>query len=313
MSTPNWATATFWKKLQRLFYADTVNGIKRMYRSVMDFSKSKTGKIDPAWRNFLIAILSVSILGIAVALVTSPAFLMEFLAARLLFVFLLFLCLAIFLLWLHEKHRSSGMKILGGVSTLISVCLIVFIAFPWINAREDFFLEIQKQKVLSQNELEPGIENKESSSVESFCPYIVLLGNSFFGTNHFPFSVISADGKDILSMDLDDNKHLVISFDAYDNAGNLLVRVSKNEVIASPLHTIPEPRKTTNSVSYLDEKGNPIIAINYLNSKKIKVTGDFFADNGHRIKITNDTIYVDGIDRFGQNAFCDNYKGLVIE
>ncbi len=140
----------------------------------------------------------------------------------------------------------------------------------------------------------------------------VLLGNTAFGSSHFPFTAVKVEGSPVLTVNRGKDGGVYITLDVKDREGHLLARIVKNKVTVIPMAAYLVPRTSAHSLVIWDQFGNEAIDIYYLNKNAIRFTG-YINEPGEFINVTKDDVSVDKQPLMEDGALCDFSVGLDIE
>jgi len=179
--------------------------------------------------------------------------------------------------WVMSARPRVGRAAISGIITAT-----LLVALPWFGlpviARQRIQLAIEQENAevarLPQNTTELFPDNKPSPA--SICPigYGISMGGNFFGGVEFPFVALSIHDKPIIVLDMTP-KGLVASFDVLDNDGTVLARVQRNVVAVYARGRINH-RRSLHRLTMSDERGAPVLEMEYLNQTAIRIHGKFF-------------------------------------
>lgn len=153
-------------------------------------------------------------------------------------------------------------------------------------------------------------------SPQNICPgpqsITLFLGSDGFGSSAFPFIAVQVGDVPIVTIDRGANNTIFVSADIRSADGYLLSRITDNKVLVLPQHATLTPRINLHDLSVLDEYGNVVLDINYMNKNTIRITG-ILNSGGHTVTITPDAISVDNQGGgISSSLFCDAHVGLEI-
>jgi hypothetical protein len=224
------------------------------------------------WRELLLAVVCGGVvLSFAGYLVFSPKFPHDFSRARILVWIAVAIMWGCYFWWLIERQRKNN-KLLYAIFTFIGSFLLLVFALPTISEREEVFANEQLLK--NPAELTP---DNQPIVLSRTCgqPFNILIGGNVFGATHFPYKAVTILWHPFITLDMDQEHGLFVTFDVRDEQGNLLARVDRNVVHVMPSAYLV-PRKTMHSLVIWDQKGFTALSINYANASTIIITGKFF-------------------------------------
>lgn len=114
--------------------------------------------------------------------------------------------------------------------------------------------------------------------VSSNCPIpsgavALYLGNRVSVVSEFPHLIFSVRGDDVFVVDRE-SEGVVISFQVYDDSGNLVARLERNVLTAiAPVAHVQRP--TSSNLMVFDDRNSEVLDVQFLNPQAIKVTGIF--------------------------------------
>lgn len=210
----------------------------------------------------------------------------EFWVARIASLLLAADFVACYWLWLKGRRRNRCKKIAYGTLAFGGATAALVLGVLFANVKEH-------EVLLKGAALEADDEHMNGGLR---CPGVsmtVIIGDSAYAMARFPWTAISFDGRPLLVLDKLPDGGIVATFDIYDAQGNLLVRVQRNNVEVIPLHAYMEPRRTTDRLRVLDEKGHTVLDIIYANPQLIVIEGKLFA-GGQTLEMTDHGIVITG-------------------
>jgi hypothetical protein len=131
----------------------------------------------------------------------------------------------------------------------------------------------------------------------------IVLGTMAESVRQLPITPIKVRGKKLLVLDKDFKGDVNVTFDLKDRNGNLLARADRNVITIPPQHAFLVPRHDLYSLGIWDERGNPVLNIDYADKNTIKITGEFDAEE-HHISITDQGLWLDGQPWISNLGFC---------
>jgi hypothetical protein len=109
--------------------------------------------------------------------------------------------------------------------------------------------------------------------------FLVFLGDSTItSASGFPHSVFKFGGQPVLSLDKDKADNLLLSFQVFDDRGDIIVRMSQTKDGSNSYWVKPDcrmERKDRSSLSVFDHKDQVVLDVRYLNFSAVKITGTF--------------------------------------
>ena len=99
----------------------------------------------------------------------------------------------------------------------------------------------------------------------------LYLGNTVSVITAFPHVVFRVHGDDVLVIERD-SSGVLVSFQAFDDRGKIVVRLARNQFVAVSLASHVERPSQSNLIVF-DDQGTKVLDVQFLNPQAIKITG----------------------------------------
>ena len=207
-------------------------------------------------------------------------------------------------LWLLSLNYSILLRFAG---------ILGLIGLTWFLV--DHINSYSSQVYLSENPT--GLVPDDLPSPSNICPggntITLLLGNNSFGSSVFPYTAVQVANEPVITIDRGTDNTIYVSANVRSPEGYLLARITDNKILILPQHATLSPRLNLHELSVLDEYGNVVLDVYYMNKNTIRITG-IINSNGHAITVTSDGMSVDNTgDEFDSNTICGGHIGLEIQ
>ena len=119
---------------------------------------------------------------------------------------------------------------------------------------------------------------------------MVFLGNSLEIATKFPYNLIFYQGKPIISIDKDQEGHILLSASVWDTNGMVIGEILNNKFIPSSTRSYQIVSSTSTLEIY--DQSKQILYFDFLNPTAIKLLGLFYNDSNLGISIEENEQYV---------------------
>jgi hypothetical protein len=110
---------------------------------------------------------------------------------------------------------------------------------------------------------------------------VYFAGGAAWGMQ-FPYAVIrSRHLGDIITLDKDQHGGFLVSVKVFDDRGDLVVNIEKNQFIAT--YAASHLYKTDNNLVIYDRKGTIVLSVHFMNQYAFKIAGKFYTSSGSYI------------------------------
>jgi hypothetical protein len=202
----------------------------------------------------------------AVALIAAPMVVVAFTVGGVI-VPTICLCLAAGVIVLAiARHDELGWESRGAICALVvSAGLLITVVLYRVNLATEL-----KQQVA------PLVAAALPPPVSSNCPIpkgdvALYLGNTVSVITVFPHVVFRVHGDDVFVIERD-SSGVLVSFQAFDDRGNVVVRLARNQFVAvNPASHVERP--SPSNLIVFDDQGTKVLDVQFLNPQAIKITG----------------------------------------
>jgi hypothetical protein len=180
----------------------------------------------------------------------------------------------------------SEYKIFIITAVLCVFCSIIYFVAP----------PILPEETETHGWLLPANEPTPPNGCDSMAPpkeaILFLFGsNGVWSTSNEKIHVFTLGSCPVLSMQHKAHR-LLIDADLFDNSGNLVVRITKNEFnLVSGQYSYGERSEDRSTIAVHDRQGNEVFYIRYVNPAVARVRGEFSCRDGTTAIITDDRVF----------------------
>lgn len=142
---------------------------------------------------------------------------------------------------------------------------------------------LSKETLAKVKEREGALVPSNLSSPVSFChvpdgQMAVYFAGGAAWNLQFPFTVLRLNKKDIISLDKDAKGRILVSAKIYDDRGNLLVLINKNEFLST--YSASHLERTKSELIVYDHRDEIALSVRFTNPHAIEISGSFHYIDG---------------------------------
>jgi hypothetical protein len=130
-------------------------------------------------------------------------------------------------------------------------------------------------------EAEPTFEKAPASATR------IYFGQIFVWTVKFPYAIVAQDEEDLMVIDRNERGEIAISAKFFNAGGKILCEIDKNRFQRHATNTW-SMKTDAHRLVVNDDEARPIIDVEFLNPRAIRISGEFYLRDGFIVSIKQD-------------------------